>query len=72
MAVRAVYVKDDFTPAGNPEGVRRGRLFRSDDPLVKRYPDMFVDVLDELGIVERKPRKKVEKATANPGEVRES
>jgi hypothetical protein len=34
---------------------------------------MFTDVLDELGIVEPKPRKKrVEKATANPGETRDA
>jgi hypothetical protein len=73
MAVRAVYVKLDFTPAGIPEGIRRGTLYRSDDPLVKRYPTMFTDVLDELGIVEPKPRKKrAEKATANPGETRDA
>jgi hypothetical protein len=63
MAVRAVYARQDFTPVGRPgRPVLRGDLFRSDDPLVRKHPELFVDVNEELGIVER--------ATRNPGQKR--
>lgn len=61
MRVRAVYAKQDFHPIGRL-AVVRGTLFRSDDPIVLKHPELFVDVNAELGIVEQ--------ATKNPGQKR--
>lgn len=59
-SVRAVRARFTFFARG--QLIVGDQLYRSDDPIVKRFPDQFEDVDDSLGIVE--------KATRNPGEKR--
>lgn len=58
--VRAVRARHTFYARG--QLIIGDQLYRTDDPVVKRHPDLFEDVDDSLGIVE--------KATRNPGEKR--
>lgn len=62
MRVRPVRATTDFAMPGQ-KFVRQGDLYRSDDPIVRKYPNQFEDVLALLDI-------NVEKATRNPGQKR--
>lgn len=59
MAVKPLRCARSF--AVGRQVVRKGDIYRSDDPIVKGREEFFVDVLDELGI---------EQATKNPGQKR--
>jgi hypothetical protein len=48
--------------------VGKGDLFASDDPLVKKYPDLFGPVSVRLSGLSSEPV--IERATAAPGEKR--
>lgn len=73
MATRIVYAKSTAVLAhsGDRVQVRAGELWDGDDPLVARYPDMFVEAPNVVrSTASENGYTEVEQATAAPGEKR--
>lgn len=73
MATRIVYAKATavLAHAGDRVRIGAGELWDGDDPLVTRYPDMFVDAPNVVrSTATENGYTEVEQATAAPGEKR--
>lgn len=55
---------------GQPFVVSRGRLIADDHPLVRQFPDNFEDLTEDIRNDAETYGRAVERATANPGELR--